>query len=80
MLPKSMVYEPLVKYRADGSVQYGWQTLASSPTEKARLVHLRDDVAFSSDEPFNARAAAAANFQVVLCNRQHHAQLELITK
>nr|MDQ6119569.1 ABC transporter substrate-binding protein [Klebsiella pneumoniae subsp. pneumoniae] len=37
---------------------------------------MRDDVAFSNGEPFNAQAAAA-NFQAVLANRQRHAWLEL---
>ncbi|STS86886.1 nickel ABC transporter, periplasmic nickel-binding protein NikA [Klebsiella variicola] len=72
-----MVYEPLVKYQADGSVQpwlaTRWRHAADG---KTWWFTLRDDVTFSNGEPFNAQAAAA-NFQAVLANRQRHAWLEL---
>ena len=77
MFAQSMVYEPLVKYQADGSVQpwlaTRWRHAADG---KTWWFTLRDDVTFSNGEPFNAQAAAA-NFQAVLANRQRHAWLEL---
>lgn len=77
MFAQSMVYEPLVKYQADGSVK-PW--LAKSWTHtadgKTWSFTLRDDVTFSNGEPFDA-PAAAENFRVVLDNRQRHAWLEL---
>lgn len=77
MFAQSMVYEPLVKYQADGSVK-PW--LAKSWTHtadgKTWTFTLRDDVTFSNGEPFDA-PAAAENFRVVLDNRQRHAWLEL---
>ncbi len=77
MFAQSMVYEPLVKYQADGSVQ-PWLAIRwrHSADGKTWWFTLRDDVAFSNGEPFNAQAAAA-NFQAVLANRQRHAWLEL---
>ena len=77
MFAQSMVYEPLVKYQADGSVQPWLATRwRHSADGKTWWFTLRDDVAFSNGEPFNAQAAAA-NFQAVLANRQRHAWLEL---
>ncbi|PKA32132.1 nickel ABC transporter, nickel/metallophore periplasmic binding protein [Cedecea lapagei] len=77
MFAQSMVYEPLVKYKADGSV-IPW--LAKSWTHtadgKTWVFTLRDGVTFSNGEPFNAQAAAE-NFRAVLDNRQRHAWLEL---
>ncbi|HEY4437511.1 MAG TPA: nickel ABC transporter substrate-binding protein [Lelliottia sp.] len=77
MFAQSMVYEPLVKYQADGSVK-PW--LAKSWTHtadgKTWVFALRDGVTFSNGEPFNA-FAAAENFRAVLDNRQRHAWLEL---
>ncbi len=72
-----MVYEPLVKYQADGSVQ-PWLAIRwhHSADGKTWQFTLRDDVTFSNGEPFNAQAAVA-NFQAVLANRQRHAWLEL---
>ncbi|MCL7678929.1 ABC transporter substrate-binding protein, partial [Klebsiella pneumoniae] len=77
MFAQSMVHEPLVKYQADGSVQPWLATRwRHSADGKTWWFTLRDDVAFSNGEPFNAQAAAA-NFQAVLANRQRHAWLEL---
>lgn len=77
MFAQSMVYEPLVKYQADGSVK-PW--LAKSWTHtadgKTWVFTLRDNVTFSNGEPFNAHAAVE-NFRAVLDNRQRHAWLEL---
>ena len=77
MFAQSMVYEPLVKYQADGSIA-PW--LATSWTHSADgkqwIFTLRDNVTFSNGEPFNAQAAEA-NFRAVLDNRPRHAWLEL---
>lgn len=77
MFAQSMVYEPLVKYQADGSVTpwlaKSWTTSADG---KTWVFTLRTDVTFSNGEPFNAQAAVE-NFRAVLDNRQRHAWLEL---
>jgi nickel transport system substrate-binding protein len=77
MFAQSMVYEPLVKYQADGSVKpwlaTSWRHSADG---KTWLFTLRSDVKFSNGEAFNAHAAAE-NFRAVLDNRPRHAWLEL---
>ncbi|KFC04458.1 periplasmic substrate-binding component of an ABC superfamily nickel transporter [Trabulsiella guamensis ATCC 49490] len=77
MFAQSMVYEPLVKYQSDGSVQ-PWlaKSWTHSADGKTWVFTLRDDVRFSNGEPFNADAAVA-NFAAVLANRPRHAWLEL---
>ncbi len=77
MFAQSMVYEPLVKYQADGSV-IPWLAKSWTHSEdgKTWTFTLRDDVKFSNGEPFDAEAAAE-NFRAVLDNRQRHAWLEL---
>ncbi len=67
------VYEPLVKYQADGSV-IPWLAKSWTHSEdgKTWTFTLRDDVKFSNGEPFDAEAAAE-NFRAVLDNRQRHA-------
>lgn len=77
MFAQSMVYEPLVKYQADGSVK-PWlaKSWSHSADGKTWTFILRDDVTFSNGEAFDARAAAE-NFRAVLDNRQRHAWLEL---
>lgn len=80
MFAQSMVYEPLVKYQADGSVipwlATGWSRSADGKTWRFTL---RDGVTFSNGEPFNARAVKA-NFDAVLANRKRHAWLELVNQ
>ncbi len=80
MFAQSMVYEPLVKYQADGSVA-PWLATRWTHSEdgKTWIFTLRQDVTFSNGEAFNARAAAE-NFRVVLDNRQRHAWLELVNQ
>lgn len=77
MFAQSMVYEPLVKYQADGTVK-PWlaKSWTSSEDGKTWVFTLRGDVTFSNGEPFNAQAAVE-NFRAVLDNRQRHAWLEL---
>ena len=69
MFAQSMVYEPLVKYQADGSV-IPWLAKSWTHSEdgKTWTFTLRDDVKFSNGEPFDAEAAAE-NFRAVLDNR-----------
>ncbi len=77
MFAQSMVYEPLVKYQADGTVKPWLATRwIHSADGKVWTFTLRDDVTFSNGEAFDAQAAAA-NFRAVLGNRQRHAWLEL---
>lgn len=80
MFAQSMVYEPLVKYQADGTVRpwlaTGWH---HSDDGKTWIFTLRDGVTFSNGEPFNAEAAAE-NFRAVLDNRSRHAWLELVNQ
>ncbi|ADO48871.1 nickel ABC transporter substrate-binding protein [[Enterobacter] lignolyticus] len=80
MFAQSMVYEPLVKYQADGSVK-PWlaKSWTHSADGKTWVFTLRDDVTFSNGEPFDARAAAE-NFRAVLDNRKRHAWLELANR
>ncbi len=80
MFAQSMVYEPLVKYQADGSVK-PWlaKSWSHSPDGKVWTFTLRDDVTFSNGEAFDARAAAE-NFRAVLDNHQRHAWLELVNQ
>ncbi|WP_039057799.1 nickel ABC transporter substrate-binding protein [Enterobacter sp. Bisph1] len=77
MFAQSMVYEPLVKYQADGSIK-PWLATSWTRSEdgKTWVFTLRDGVTFSNGEPFNAEAAAE-NFRAVLDNRPRHAWLEL---
>jgi nickel transport system substrate-binding protein len=67
MFAGSMVYEPLVKYQADGTVK-PWLANGSSEDGKTWVFTLRTDVTFSNGEPFNAQAAVE-NFRAVLDNR-----------
>lgn len=77
MFAQSMVYEPLVKYQANGSVK-PWlaKSWSHSADGKTWTFILRDDVTFSNGDVFDAQAAAE-NFRAVLDNRQRHAWLEL---
>lgn len=77
MFAQAMVYEPLVRYRADGTV-VPWLAASWDVSDDGRVYTfaLREDVSFSNGEPFDA-AAAKANFDAVLANRPRHAWLEL---
>ncbi|KTQ97993.1 nickel ABC transporter substrate-binding protein [Aureimonas ureilytica] len=77
MFAQSMVYEPLVKYRKDGTIQ-PWLAQSWDVSEGGRIYtfHLRPNVRFSNGEAFDA-AAVVANFNAVLANRARHAWLEL---
>ncbi|MGU3493059.1 nickel ABC transporter substrate-binding protein [Xanthobacteraceae bacterium A53D] len=73
----AMVYEPLVKYQADGSfapwLAESWDISQDGRTYTFRL---RQGVTFSNGEPFDA-AAVVANFNAILAEQPRHAWLEL---
>ncbi|MHC3941350.1 Nickel-binding periplasmic protein [Paenochrobactrum sp. BZR 201-1] len=77
MIGQNMVYEPLVRYMSDGSVQpwlaESWEVEDGG---KTYIFKLREDVKFSNGEVFDAKAAKE-NFDAVLANRERHAWLEL---
>lgn len=77
MFAQTMVYEPLVRYRADGTVgpwlAESWEASADG---KAHTFKLRGDVRFSNGDVFDA-AAVKANIDAVLKNRPRHSWLEL---
>ncbi|MBS7696137.1 MULTISPECIES: nickel ABC transporter substrate-binding protein [unclassified Chelatococcus] len=77
MFAQAMVYEPLVRYQADGKV-VPWLAQSWDVSEDGRTYtfKLRPGVKFSNGEPFNAEAAVA-NFDAILANRERHAWLEL---
>nr|WP_308468942.1 nickel ABC transporter substrate-binding protein [Azorhizobium oxalatiphilum] len=73
----AMVYEPLVKYQADGTFA-PWLAESWDISEDGRIYtfRLRQSVTFSNGEPFDA-AAVVANFNAILAERPRHAWLEL---
>lgn len=77
MFAQAMVYEPLVKYQADGTIA-PW--LATSWTVSGDghvyTFTLRKDVTFSDGTVFDA-AAVKANFDSILASRDRHNWLEL---
>jgi len=80
MFAQNMVYEPLVKYHADGTVG-PWLAESWQVSKDGRRYHfkLRKDVTFSNGEAFDADAVVA-NFNAVLANRARHAWLELVNQ
>jgi len=77
MFAQSMVYEPLVRYRADGTLA-PWLAVSWQISDDGRVYtfELREGVTFSNGEPFDA-AAVVANIEAILANRQRHSWLEL---
>lgn len=80
MFAQAMVYEPLVRYQADGTLA-PWlaQSWRVSDDGKVYTFHLRPGVTFSNGEPFDA-AAVVANFRAILDNRANHGWLELANR
>lgn len=78
MFAQAMVYEPLVKYQADGTVA-PWLAESWSISEDGRTFTfvLRPGVTFSNGEAFDA-AVVKKNFDAVLANAPRHAWLGLI--
>lgn len=77
MFAQAMVYEPLVRYRADGTIA-PWLATSWNISDDGRIYtfHLRPGVKFSNGEAFDADAVVA-NIRAVLDNRASHTWLEL---
>ncbi|MFH6782310.1 MULTISPECIES: nickel ABC transporter substrate-binding protein [Methylobacterium] len=77
MFAQASVYEPLVRYRADGTIE-PWLATAwtVSPDGRTYDFILRPGVTFSDGTPFDA-AAVKANFDAILANRARHEWLDL---
>ncbi|MGE0239641.1 MAG: nickel ABC transporter substrate-binding protein, partial [Parvibaculaceae bacterium] len=77
MFAQAMLYEPLVKYEADGTIA-PWLATAWNVSGDGHVYTftLRQDVKFSDGTVFDA-AAVKANFDTVLANRAQHDWLEL---
>lgn len=79
MYAQAMVYEPLVRYTAEGTLEPWLATHWSvSPDGKTYTFTLREHVQFSDGSPFNA-AAAKANLDAVLANAKRHQWMELVS-
>lgn len=80
MFAQALVYEPLVRYQADGSVK---PCLATSWTvsEDGReyTFELRKGVTFSDGTPFDAKAVKM-NLDAVIMNNARHGWLELVNQ
>ncbi len=78
MVAQAFVYEPLVRYRADGTLEpwlaTGWTV---SDDGLSYTFTLRDGVVFSDGTPFDA-AAVKANVEAVLANAERHRWLALV--
>lgn len=74
---QAMVYEPLVRYQADGTIA-PWLATSWTVSDDGRIYEftLRDGVSFTDGTPFDA-AAVKANFDAILANLPRHAWLEL---
>jgi nickel transport system substrate-binding protein len=80
MFAQAMVYESLVRYRADGSLGPWLATSWTiSPDGRVYTFVLRPGVRFSDGVPFDA-AAVKKNFDAILANAPRHAFLELIAQ
>lgn len=80
MFAQNLVYEPLVRYQADGTVApclaQSWKV---SEDGKEYTFELRKDVVFSDGTPFDA-AAVKKNIDAVLMNSSRHGWLELVNQ
>ena len=77
MYAQAMVYEPLVRYADDGSLQpclaESWEI---SEDGRVYTFHLREGVVFSDGEPWDA-AAAKKNLDNIMANAPRHAWIGL---
>ncbi|TVM31940.1 nickel ABC transporter, nickel/metallophore periplasmic binding protein [Oceanidesulfovibrio marinus] len=80
MFAQAMVYEPLVRYQADGTIA-PWLATSWKISEdgKEYTFTLRKDVTFSDGQPFNAEAVKK-NFDTILLNHKNHDWLELVNQ
>lgn len=80
MFAQAMVYEPLVRYQADGTIApwlaTSWEV---SPDGRDYTFHLREHVTFSDGTPFDAYAVKQ-NLDTVVANHAKHDWLELINQ
>ncbi|ASM35396.1 nickel ABC transporter periplasmic nickel-binding protein [Campylobacter sputorum subsp. bubulus] len=77
MFAQNMVYESLVRYAEDGSIQ-PWlaKSWDISKDGKTYTFYLRQDIVFSNGEKFDANAVKA-NFDAINQNKDRHKWLEL---
>lgn len=77
MFGQAMVYEPLVRYEADGTLT-PWlaERWDVSTDGKTYTFHLRKGVFFTDGSPLNAEAVKK-NFDAILANAKRHTWLEL---
>ena len=77
MFAQNLIYEPLVRYEADGTVApclaESWDI---SPDGREYTFKLRRDVRFSDGRPFNAEAVKR-NIDAIMLNHERHHWLEL---
>lgn len=80
MFAQALVYEPLVRYGKDGTVQ-PWlaESWSITPDGKEYTFALRKGVTFSDGTPFDA-GAVKKNFDAVLRNAESHDWLEFIAQ
>lgn len=80
MFAQAMVFEPLVRYQADGTIApwlaTSWEI---SDDGKEYTFTLRKGVTFSDGQPFNAEAVKK-NFDTILLNHENHDWLELVNQ
>ncbi|OIQ50570.1 Nickel-binding periplasmic protein precursor [Pseudodesulfovibrio hydrargyri] len=77
MFSQNLIYEPLVRYQADGMVAPCLaQSWSVSTDGREYTFKLRQDVRFTDGRPFNAEAVKR-NIDAVLQNHQRHEWLEL---
>ena len=78
MFAQAMVYEPLVQYKADGTI-IPWlaESWVVSPDGKTFTFKLRPNVTFSNGQPFNA-TAVTQNLNAITANAKNHDWLGLV--
>ncbi|WP_338668606.1 nickel ABC transporter substrate-binding protein [Pseudodesulfovibrio methanolicus] len=80
MFSQNLIYEPLVHYRADGTVTPCLaESWVISPDGREYTFKLRKDVRFSDGQPFNAMAVKR-NIDAIMFNHERHQWLELINQ
>ena len=77
MFSQNLIYEPLVRYQADGTVAPCLaESWTISPDGREYTFKLRKDVHFSDGQPFNAEAVKR-NIDAIMLNHERHHWLEL---
>ncbi len=80
MFAQAMVYEPLVRYGADGKI-LPWlaESWEISTDGREYVFHLRKNVVFSDGTRFDA-TAVKKNHDTIMANKKRHAWLEMINQ